>query len=63
VQAEVRRHAAIAAARTKSTAASGAIRVIAVAQANDEVAWCRGKLSELGAPPSGGSPSRTGRAA
>ena len=41
--------------------ASGAIRVIAVAQAKDEVAWAEGKLSELGAPPSGGRPSSTGR--
>src|SRR3954452_18950051 len=55
------RQAAIAAARRKRNAASGAIRVIAVAQANDEVAWAEGKLSELGAPPSGGNPSRTGR--
>src|SRR3954452_16021640 len=55
------RQAAIAAARRKRNAASGAIRVIAVAQANDEVAWAEGKLRELGAPPSGGRPSSTGR--
>ncbi len=55
------RQAAIAAARTKRIAASGAILVIAVAQAKDEVAWAEGKLSELGAPPRGGSPSSTGR--
>ena len=40
------RQAAIANASTKSTAASGAIRVIAVAHANDEVAWAEGKLRE-----------------
>ena len=45
----------------KRTAASGAILVIAVAQAKEEVACAEGKLSELGAPPSGGSPSSTGR--
>ena len=54
------RQAAMAAANEKRTAASGAIRVIAVAQAKDEVAWAEGKLRELGAPPSGGSPSSTG---
>ena len=36
-------------------------RIIAVATANEEGAWAEGKLSELGAPPSGGSPSSTGR--
>ena len=45
----------------KRSAASGAIRVIAVAQAKEEVACAEGKLSELGAPPSGGRPSSTGR--
>src|SRR3954452_7979121 len=54
------RQTAIAPASAKRRAASGAIRVIAVAQANEEVAWADGKLSELGAPPSGGRPSRTG---
>src|SRR4051794_36618868 len=44
-----------------SSAASGAIRVIAVAQAKEDVAWADGKLRELGAPPSGGRPSSTGR--
>ena len=34
---------------------------IAVATANEERAWAEGKLSELGAPPNGGSPSSTGR--
>ena len=29
--------------------------------AKEEVAWAEGKLSELGAPPSGGRPSSTGR--
>ena len=33
----------------------------AVATAKEEVAWAEGKLSELGAPPSGGRPSSTGR--
>ena len=37
------------------------IRVIAVAHANDAVACAEGKLSEVGAPPSGGSPSSSGR--
>ena len=42
-------------------AEAGSTRVIAVATAKEEVAWAEGKLSELGAPPSGGSPSSTGR--
>ncbi len=45
----------------KARAAIGSTRVIAVATANEEVAWAEGKLSELGAPPSGGRPSSTGR--
>ena len=35
--------------------------VIAVATANEEVACAEGKLSELGAPPSDGRPSSSGR--
>ena len=42
-------------------AVAGSTRIIAVATANEEVAWAEGKLSELGAPPSGGRPSSTGR--
>ena len=42
-------------------APSGSTRVIAVATAKEEVACAEGKLSELGAPPSGGRPSSTGR--
>ena len=47
--------------RRRRAAAAGSTRVIAVATAKEEVAWAEGKLSELGAPPSGGSPSSTGR--
>ena len=32
----------------KASAATGSTRVIAVATANEEVAWAEGKLSELG---------------
>ena len=45
----------------RRAAAIGSTRVIAVATAKEEVAWAEGKLSELGAPPSGGRPSSTGR--
>ena len=45
----------------KATAARRSTRVIAVATAKEEVEWAEGKLSELGAPPSGGRPSSTGR--
>ncbi len=40
---------------------AGSTRTIAVATAKEEKAWAEGKLSELGAPPSGGRPSSTGR--
>jgi len=45
----------------KARVPQGETRVIAVATAKDEVAWAEGKLNELGAPPNGGSPSKTGR--
>src|SRR3954451_10698634 len=48
-------------ATRKAAEVAGSTRHIAVAQANEEGAWAEGKLSELGAPPSGGRPSSTGR--